>query len=85
MSGTAISSNGGGGGKIGNKKFVKGSRGTLFYLVRSDVAQALANKDGELMPIIGDGFGRIHVKDAQFARVIELLEEIRDLLTPSEE
>jgi len=73
MSGTAISSNGGGGGKIGDKAFVKGSRGTLFYLVRSDVAQALADKDGELMPMIADSLGRIPVKDAQIPDILEAL------------
>lgn len=71
MSGTAIASSGGA-GKIGNKTFVKGSRGSLIYLVRSDVAQALADKDGGLMPMTGDAFGRIPVRDAQIAELIDL-------------
>ena len=75
MSGTAISSNGGGTGKIGNKAFVKGSRGSLIYLVRADVAQALADKDGGLMPMTGDAFGRIPVKDVQIADLIDLFKE----------
>ncbi len=73
MAGTAIDSSGGGSGKIGNQVFNKGSRGPLFYIVREDAAQALAEKNGRLMPLIGDSFGRLHVRDAQLADVIAAL------------
>ncbi len=80
MTGTSIGTSGGG-GKIGDKAFVKGSRGVLFYVVREDVAQSLADKNGGLMPVIADSKGRIHVKDAQ---IQELLNEIKDGLAIKE-
>ena len=73
MSGTAIDSGGGGGGKTGNKKFNKGSRGTLFYAVQKAVSQPMVDKDGYLAPLIVDAFGRLHIKDAQIPDVIEAL------------
>jgi len=73
MSGTAIDSGGGGGGKIGNKKFTKGSRGSLLYVVREAVAQAMADKDGDLAPLIVDAFNRLHVKDSQIPDIVNAL------------
>ena len=69
--GTAVGTgSGGGGGKVGNKKFIKGSKGTLLYVVRKAVAEAMADKDGDLAPLIVDAFNRLHVKDEQIPDVV---------------
>lgn len=78
MGDTAISPGGGGGGKTGNKKFTKGSRGTLLYVVREAVAKAMADKDGQLAPLIVDAFNRLHVKDSQIPDVVNALGAITD-------
>lgn len=72
MTGTAIGTSGGG-GKIGNKAFVKGGRGVLLYVVREDVAQALADKDGELTSLTVDSLNRLYVRDSRIEDVITQL------------
>ncbi len=73
MAGTAIDSGGSGGGKVGNTKFNKGARGPLVYIVRADVAEALAAKNKSLMPLIGDNLGRLYVNDSQIPDIVEAL------------
>lgn len=75
MAGTAIDV-GGAGGKAGGKKFISGSRGNVLFLVRANAAHALADKDGQLMPLIADAFGNVYVKDSQIPLVVEALEQL---------
>lgn len=73
--GTAIDV-GGSGGKASGKKFVEGSRGSVLFLVRSDVAKALAYKDGQIMPLTADKFGRVWIRDSQIPLVVEALGQL---------
>lgn len=58
---------------IRNEAFAKGTRPVFVYVVRADVAHAIAPKDGELMPFIADRNGNIYVKDEQIPDLIEAL------------
>ncbi len=77
---TSINPGGGGGGKVGNKKFNKGARGPLVYIVRADVAEAFAAKNKSLMPLIGDNLGRLYVKDSQIPEIIKALNRVNQTL-----